>query len=63
MTPNLTREEMINSLIENTYDGMDYKDLYNYVEHYEQRQYAEWTTEQIETEYAERFETEETDDV
>ena len=56
----MTPEEMIKRLIEDTYDSMDYKDLYNYVEFYEQRQYADWTDEQIETEYKERFEDYET---
>ena len=56
MTPDLTREKMIERLIDDTYDGMDYKDLYRYVEFYEQRQYVNWTDEEIETEYAERFE-------
>ena len=56
MTINLTREEMIERLIEDTYDGMDYRDLFRYVEYYEQRLYADYTTEQIETEYEERFE-------
>ena len=56
MTLDLTREKMIERLIDDTYDGMDYKDLYRYVEFYEQRQYVNWTDEEIETEYAERFE-------
>ncbi len=58
MTPNLTREEMIERLIDSTYESMGYKDLYRYVEYYEQRQCADWKTEQIETEYQERFESE-----
>ena len=52
----LTRDEMIDKLIDDTYESMDFKDLYSYVEFYEQRQYADWTDEQIETEYSERFE-------
>ena len=55
MTPDLTREEMIERLIDNTYESMDLKDLYRYVEYFEQREYANWTTEQIETEYSDRF--------
>ena len=55
MTLDLTREEMIEALIDNTYEGMDFKDLYRYVEYYEQRMYADWKTEEIETEYKERF--------
>jgi hypothetical protein len=34
---------------------MDYKDLYQYVEFYEQRMYADCKTEEIEAEYKERF--------
>ena len=55
MTKDLTREEMIEALIEQTYDGMDYKDLYHYVEYYEQREWANCTTEEIQLEYKERF--------
>ena len=55
MTVDLTREEMIEALIEDNYDGMDYKDLYRFFEYYMQREYADWTTEQIETEYKERL--------
>lgn len=58
MTNDLTREEMIEALIDDTYEGMDYKDLYRYVEFYEQRMYADWKTEEIETEYKERFDLE-----
>ena len=46
---------MIRDLIDNTYENMDLEDLYDYVEFYEKRQYQEWTDEQIETEYKERF--------
>tara|TARA_R100001224_G_scaffold113906_1_gene102115 strand:+ start:1536 stop:1709 length:174 start_codon:yes stop_codon:yes gene_type:complete len=55
MTINLTREEMLERLIEDQYDGMDYKDLWRFFEYYQQREYADWTTEQIETEYKEYF--------
>ena len=51
----LTREEMIERLIEAQYDGMDYKDLYRYFEYYQQREFAEWSTESIESEYYEYF--------
>ena len=54
----LTREEMIERLIDEQYDGMDYKDLYRYFEYYQQREFADWTTEQIEAEYKEYFTTE-----
>ena len=58
MTLDLTREEMIERLIENTYDRMDYKDLYRYVESCEQREYANWSNDEIVSEYIERFEIE-----
>ena len=51
----MTRQEMIDALIENNYDSMDYKDLYRFFEYYMQREYADWTTEQIETDYKERL--------
>ena len=51
----LTREEMIERLIEVQYDSMDYKDLYRYFEYYQQREFADWSTEQIESEYKEYF--------
>ena len=46
---------MIEALIEDNYEGMDYKDLYRFFEYYMQREYADWTTEQIETDYKERL--------
>ena len=52
---NLTREEMLERLIEAQYDGMDYKDLYRYFEYYQQREFADWSTEQIESEYNKYF--------
>ncbi len=55
MTPDPTREQMIEAIIKSTYENMDFDDLYNYVEFYEQRQYADWTDEQIEYEYQERL--------
>ena len=55
MTIDLTREEMLERLIEAQYDGMDYKDLFRYFEYYQQREFAEWTTEMIEEEYCEYF--------
>lgn len=55
MKSDLTRKQMIEALIDNTYESMDLEALYDYVEFYEQRQYADWTTEQVETEYSERF--------
>ena len=55
MTINLTREEMLQRLIETQYDNMDYKDLYRFFEYYQQREYAECSTESIEAEYKEYF--------
>ena len=55
-TVNLTREEMIQRLIEDYYDGMDYKDLYSFVEYYMEKQYADYTDQALDTEYTERFE-------
>ena len=58
MTIDLTREEMVERLIEAQYDGMDYKDLFRYFEYYQQREFSEWTTEMIEEEYCEYFQQE-----
>ena len=58
MTLDLTREEMIDDLIEDTYESMDFRDLYDYVEYYEQRFYSDLKTEEIETEYKQRFDLE-----
>ena len=55
MSCDLTREEMLDRLIEAQYDGMDYKDLYRYFEYYQQREFANYTTEEIEREYQEYF--------
>lgn len=55
MTIDLTREEMIDQIIEEQYDGMDYKALWHYFEYYQQREYADYKTEEIETEYKELF--------
>ena len=55
-TVNLTREEMIQRLIEDYYDGMDYNDLYSFVEYYMEKQYADYTDQELDTEYTERFE-------
>ena len=54
-TENLTRAEMIQRLIEEYYDEPDYKDLY-LVEYYLLKQYANYTDQEIDTEYTERFE-------
>ena len=55
MTVNLTREEMLERLIETQYDNMDHKVLYRFFEYYQQREYAECSTESIEAEYKEYF--------
>ena len=62
-TENLTRAEMIQRLIEDDHDGMDYqvraysyKDLYSFVEDYMLKQYAKYTDKELDAEYAERFE-------
>ena len=55
MTIDLTREEMLDCIIQAQYDGMDYKDLFDYFEHYQQRVFSDWTTERIEREYQEYF--------
>ena len=59
MTMDLTREEMIERLVEDSYDGMDYKDLWSYVEYYLTKEYEDWSTETLAIEYNERFEEEE----
>ena len=51
MTIDLTREEMINRIIEERYDSMDYKSLWQFFEYYTQREYNDISTEEIETEY------------
>ena len=51
----MTREEMLECLIAAQYEGMDYKDLWRFFEYYQQREYADWTTEEIETQYKEYF--------
>lgn len=51
----MTREEMLECLIDAQYEGMDYKDLWRFFEYYQQREYADWTTEEIETQYKKYF--------
>ena len=58
MTIDLTREEMIDRIIEDQYDGMDYKALWRFFEYYTQREYNDISTEEIEAEYKDLFETE-----
>ena len=59
MTIDLTREEMLERLIQAQYDNMDYKDIYRFFEYYQQLEYAECSTESIEAEYKEHFAEEE----
>mgnify|MGYP000296974699 FL=1 len=59
MTIDLTREEMIDRIIEEQYDGMDYKALWHFFEYYTQREYNDISTEEIEAEYKELFADEE----
>jgi len=55
MTINLTREEMIDRIIEEQYDGMDYKALWYFFEWHQQQEFANYKTEEIEDEYKELF--------
>ena len=59
MTIDLTREEMLDRIIEEQYDGMDYKALWYYFEYHQQRDYADYDTEVIEAEYKDLFDDEE----
>jgi hypothetical protein len=59
MTIDLTRQGMIDRIIEEQYDGMDYKALWHFFEWHQQREYADYKTEEIETEYKELFSEEE----
>jgi hypothetical protein len=59
MTIDLTREEMIDRIIEEQYDGMDYTALWHFFEWHQQCAYADYTTEVIENEYKELFGEEE----
>ena len=58
MTINLTREEMLERIIEEQFDCMDYKALYRCFAYYTQREYNDISTEDIEDEYKNLFETE-----
>jgi hypothetical protein len=56
MIIDLTREQMIDRIIEDQYDGLDYKALWHFFEYHQQREYADYKTEDIENEYKELFE-------
>ena len=47
---------MIDRIIEDQYDGLDYKSLWHFFEYHQQREYADYKTEDIENEYKELFE-------
>ena len=51
----MKREDMINRLIEEEYDGMDYKALWHYFEHYQQQEYASWSNTELLNQYNEYF--------
>ena len=59
MTNDLTREQMLDRIIEEQYDGMDYKALWRFFEYYTQREYNDISTEEIEAEYKNLFDDEE----
>ena len=54
----MTREEMIDALIEQSFECMDLKALWYFFEHHQQEEFKDWTTEQITTEYKELIENE-----
>ena len=58
----MTREQMIERLIETSYDGMDYKALWYYFEYHQQQEFQNWSDVEIETEYKEVFSDEDDDD-
>ena len=49
---------MLERIIEDQYDGMDYKALWRFFEYYTQREYNDISTEEIEAEYKDLFKTE-----
>ena len=51
----MKRQEMIDRLIKDEFDGMDFKNLWYYFEHYQQQEYADWTNEQLLNQYNEYF--------
>ena len=59
MTIDLTREEMLERIIEEQFDGMDYKAIWRFFEYYTQREYFNISTEDIEDEYKNLFDDEE----
>ena len=57
MTINLTREEMLERIIEAQFDNMDYRDLFHYFQAEQEHYYADASDEFIESEYIEFFGT------
>ena len=55
MTIDLTREEMLDRIIEEQYDAMDMRALWLFFEYYTQREYNDISTEEIEAEYKDLF--------
>ena len=51
----MKRQEMIDRLIKDEFDGMAFKSLWHYFEHYQQQEYADWTNEQLLNQYNEYF--------
>ena len=51
----LTREEKLERLIEAQYEGMDYKDLFYYFQHYQTEEYKDWSDEAFNETYNEYF--------
>ena len=60
MTIDLTREQMIDRIIQDQFDGMYQKELYRFFEYYTQREYFNISTEQIRDEYKNLFDEEQT---
>ena len=58
MTINLTREEMLDRIIEEQYEAMDMRALWLFFQYYTQREYNDISTEDIKDEFKNLFETE-----
>ena len=58
MTIDLTREQMIDRIIQDQFDGMYQKELYRFFEYYTQREYNDISTEEIRDEYKNLFDDE-----
>ena len=51
----MTRQEMVDALIEENFDNMDLKALWYFFEYHQQEEFKTWTTETIEKLYEETF--------